>query len=301
MKFQYEDLFQHAPKLSNTAKNNVMSRIKNNDSRKKRHVLPIAGATIFIVASCIFLFSVLSNNKMMNEFSNGNGQPSNEGTSLIINEEQDDLTEKEAQLREQINKELRNMEDAMNERITKSMGEDEINLRAKLLKDSEIIYRALEQLDYETIATKVHPQLGVTFALYADYGYPDRYGGPYVSFSNKELLEKNNEIYQFGAHYASGEMYEMSLNEYIQNFLINHYDQKLPIREISYNEQLFSTGGIINTIHEYYPDAKYVEYFRYESDESSIDPFYAQSLRFVYQKYEGEWYLTAIVRDVYSP
>ena len=68
MKFQYDDLFRHAPKLSNTAKNNVVSRIKSNDSRKKGYVLPITGATIFLVASCIFLFSVISNNKFMNEY-----------------------------------------------------------------------------------------------------------------------------------------------------------------------------------------------------------------------------------------
>ena len=238
----------------------------------------------------------------MDVFSNGNGQPSNEGSSLIVNDEQDDIKEKEEQIRKQIKNEqeqIKKAEELMKNK--KNEANESINLRTKLLKESEIIYRALEQLDYETIASKAHPQLGVTFALYADYGNPDRYGGPSVSLSSEELLEKNNEIYHFGTHYASGEIYEMSLNDYIQNFLTNHYDQMLPVREISYNEQLFPKGGIINTIHQYYPDAKYVEYFRYKSDKSSVDPFYAQSLRFVYQKYEGEWYLTAIVRDVYSP
>ena len=300
MKYQSDDLFQHAPKLSNSAKNNVLVRIKSNESTKRRHVLPIAGATIFIVACSIFLFGVIYPNNSLNELSNGNGQPSNEGTSVIANDEQNDQKEKEVQIRErlkkeqeQLKKELLRMENLKNE-----LENETINLRTRLLKDSEIIYRALEQLDYETIASKAHPQLGVTFPLFADYGNPvgGVNGGPYVSLSRTELLEKNDEIYQFGADNGDN-IFEMSLTEYIQDVLITHNNKLLPIREISFNEQLYPKGGVINTIHQYFPAAKYVEYYRYESD----DPISPQSLRFVYQNYEGEWYLTAIVRDVYSP
>lgn len=299
MKSQYDDLFQHAPKLSNTAKNNVVSRVKNKEVRKGWHALPIFGTTVFIVACSIFLFNVINPSNPIFEFKNGNGQPSNEGTNVVVNDEQDNLKEKEEEIREQINKEIQQMENEKNQEIESS------NLRTKLLKDTEIIYSALEQLDYETIASMVHPQLGVTFALYADYGNPEAVGGvnggPYISFSREQLLEKNDQIYMFGAHYAAEIIYEMSLNEYIQDILIHHYDKLLPIREISYNEQLYPSGGIINTIHQYYPEAKFVEYYRYESDESINDPISTQSLRFVYQDYEGEWYLTAIVRDVHSP
>lgn len=299
MKFQYDDIFQHAPKLSNAAKNNVVSRVKSKDLRKRQHVRPIAGATIFIVACSLFLFSVINPSSSIFEFKNGNGDPSNEGTSLLVNDEQDDVKEKEAQIREKINKQVQQVKEEYQrmENMKKQETEKRI-LRTKLLKDSEIIYRALEQLDYETIASKAHPQLGVTFPLFADYGNPkggvDE--GPYVSFSRKELLEKNDEIFQFGADNGDN-IFEMTLNEYIQNVLINHYNKMLPIREISFNEQLYPKGGVINTIHQFYPEAKYVEYFRYESID---DPFSYQSLRFVYQVYEGEWYLTAIVRDVHT-
>ena len=300
MKFQYDELFQHVPKLSNVAKNNVVSRVKNKDLSKRGRVLPIASATIFIVACSIFLFGVIYPNNILNELSNGNGQPSNEGTSVIANDEQDDQKEKEAQIMErlkneqaQLKKELLRMENLKNQ-----LENETINLRTRLLKDSEIIYRALEQLDYETIASMAHPQLGVTFPLFADYGNPEGgvNGGPYVSFSREELLDKNGDIYQFGADNGDN-TFEMSLTEYIQDVLITHNNKLLPIREISFNEQLYPKGGVINTIHQYYPEAKYVEYYRYESD----DPISFQSLRFVYQDYEGEWYLTAIVRDVYSP
>ena len=302
MKDQYDDLFQDAPKLSNVVKNKVVSRVRNKDVRNGRHALPIIGAMVFIVACSIFLFAVINPNYSIFEFKNGNGQPSNEGTNVVVNDEQDNLKEKEQERREQINKEIQQMENDKKQAIESS------NLRTKLLKDTEIIYRALEQLDYETIASMVHPQIGVTFALYSDYGPPVATGGvnggPYLSFSREQLIENNDQIYMFGIHYAAGPEinYEMSLNEYIQDVLIYHYEKLLPIREISYNEQLFPSGGIINTIHQYYPEAKYVEYYRYEESDGSIyGPFNAQSLRFVYQDYEGEWYLTAIVRDVYSP
>ena len=301
MKDQFDDLFQAVPKLSNSAKNNVVSRVKNKEVRMKRQLLPSIGAIVFIVSCSIFLFAVINPSNSIFEFKNGNGQPSNEGTN-VVNDEHDNIKEKEEEIREQLNKELQQIENEKKQ-VIESNG-----LRTKLLKDTEIIYRALEQLDYETIASMVHPQLDVTFALYADYGNPAATGsingGPYISFSREQLLENNDQIYMFGTHYAAGPEinYEMSLNEYIYDVLIYHYDKLLPIREISYNEQLYPRGGIINTIHQYYPEAKYVEYYRYESEESiNYDPISTQSLRFVYQDYEGEWYLTAIVRDVHSP
>ena len=307
MKHQFDDLFEDVPKLSNSAKHNVVSRVKSNDSRKRRHVLPIVGTTVFIVACSIFLFTVINPSNSIFEFKNGNGQPLNEGDNVVINEEEDNLKEKENEIREQINKEIQQLNKKIQQMENEKKQEIESNnLRIKLLNDTEIIYRALEQLDFETIATMVHPQLGVTFALYADYGNPfaigGENGGPYISFSREQLLENNDQIYMFGTHHASEEIiYEMSLNEYIQDILIYHYKELLPIREISYNEQLYYSGGIINTIHQFYPEAKFVEYYRYESDEPINDPISTQSLRFVYQDYEGEWYLTAIVRDVYSP
>ncbi len=310
MKSQYDDLFKHAPKLSNAAKNKVLIRLKSKESKKGKQILPVTVATILIVASSIFLLSVISPNNSLFEFKTGNGQPQNENSSLVVNEELVDSKERDTKIKDQLNREVKSIQELIikeehrlehkkNQLMNESMDEKEINLGKKLLKDSEVIYRALEQLDYETISSMVHPQLGVTFTVYADYGNPNHRGDvPYKSFNREELLEKNNEIVQFGSHYAIDKIYEMTLNEFIQDLLINHYNQLLPIREISYNEPLFPQGGIINTIHQYYPEAKYVEYFRYESID---DPISYQSLRFVYQAYQGEWYLTAIVRDVHSP
>ena len=114
MKNQFDDLFLNSPKLSNAAKNNVVSRVKSNDSRKRRHVLPIVGATVFIVACSIFLFTVINPSNPIFEFKNGNGQPSNEGTNVVVNDEQDNLNEKEKEkeeeIRERINKEIQQME-----------------------------------------------------------------------------------------------------------------------------------------------------------------------------------------------
>ena len=116
MKDQYDDLFQDAPKLSNAAKNNVVSRVKSNDLRKRRHILPIVGAMVFIVACSIFLFTVINPNNSMFEFKNGNGQPSNEGTNVVVNDEQDNLKEKEEEIRAQINKEIQQMENNLKRR-----------------------------------------------------------------------------------------------------------------------------------------------------------------------------------------
>lgn len=163
----------------------------------------------------------------------------------------------------------------------------------ELLALSEEVFSLLKESSFEKIAEKVDPEHGVTFAFYADFGNPDGYGGEYVNLSKKEISEKNNTKYLWGMDESEKE-FELTLHEYVQQMLIQRWGKEEVNYSITtFNEPAENFAGVINTIHEYYPDAKYVEYYS-----PGINEHLFQSLRFIYQKRDGEWYLIGIARDV---
>ncbi|WP_336045980.1 hypothetical protein [Solibacillus ferritrahens] len=165
----------------------------------------------------------------------------------------------------------------------------------KLLALSEEIFSLLKDSNYEKFAEKVDQEHGVTFAFYADFGHPDGYGGEYVNLSKKEISERNNTKYLWGAD-ESGKEFEMSFHEYVQQFLLRKWGMSdADYSIITFNEPGENFAGVINTIHEFYPNAKYVEYYSPGETEHLF-----QSLRFIYQERDGEWYLIGIARDVAS-
>ena len=170
---------------------------------------------------------------------------------------------------------------------------DIIETEKELLALSEEIFSLLKESNYEKIAEKVDPEHGVTFAFYADFGHPNGYGGEYVNLPKKDISKENNTKYLWGAD-ESGRKFEMSLDEYVQQFLLRRWGMKdVDYSIVTYNEPAENFAGVFNTIHENYPDAKYVEYYMPGETEHLF-----QSLRFVYQERDGEWYLIGLVRDV---
>ena len=166
-------------------------------------------------------------------------------------------------------------------------------IKKELLALSEEIFTLLKESDFRGISERVNPDEGVTFAFYADFGNPNGYGGQYVTLSKKEIKETNDTKYLWGND-ESGKEYKLSLNEYVQQILLQRWGiEEVDYTIITFNEPAENFAGVINTIHQNYPDAKYVEYHSQGKDEHSF-----QSLRFIYQESDGEWYLIGIARDV---
>ena len=163
----------------------------------------------------------------------------------------------------------------------------------ELLALSEEIFSLLKASNFEKISELVDAEHGVTFAFYADFGNPDGYGGQYVNLSKNEISKANDTKYLWGKDEAERE-FEISLHEYVQQMLLQRWGkEEVDYSIITFNEPAENFAGVLNTIHEYYPNAKYVEYYSPGKDEHSF-----QSLRFIYQQRDGEWYLIGIARDV---
>jgi hypothetical protein len=180
---------------------------------------------------------------------------------------------------------------------------DTDTLETGLLEKTETIFSYLKTVNWLNLADYVHPEKGLFFSFYASAGSP--YSDE-VSLSKDEVRDlTGSETFIWGydmAEYA----FEFSVNDYVEKFLLGgsqRWDggntRELNYDVITFNDQAFHSGGIINTIPDYFPEAKYVEYYSPPpSDELSHQ---WQALRFIYEQHDGDWYLIGIARDVHSP
>ncbi len=181
-----------------------------------------------------------------------------------------------------------------NEKVTTVEKESATDLESELINASAEIFSYLQNEDFAKLAEKVDPVEGITFSLFADFGNANGYGGKYVNLSKDEIVSSADLQFVWG-YDDSDKVFEMTLREYIQEILLKLYGKVNSYETITFNEQEYGYGGVFNTIHENYPDAKYVEYFS-ALEEGNVYSY--QSIRFVFQERNNIWYLIGIARDV---
>lgn len=147
--------------------------------------------------------------------------------------------------------------------------------------------KALAQHDFARLAELAHPQKGIRFSPY-----------PYVSDDQVVLTaDELSSAYSdttsrlWGHYDGSGEPIQLTFAQYFERFIYSA-DFANP-EQIGYNKVLQESNSI-NNIPEYYPQAEFVEYHF-----SGFDPQYEgmdwQSLRLVFEKVDGRYYLVGIV------
>lgn len=180
---------------------------------------------------------------------------------------------------------------------------ESIEIETELLAKTETIFYHLEAFNWQELANDVHPEKGLFFSFYADAGSPF---AQEVAFTKDALRElEGTETFVWG--YDMGDYkFEFPINEYVTTFLINHSQRwdgensiEINYDVVMYNDSVVDSGGIINTIPEYFPEAKYIEYYSPSPSEELWHQW--QALRFIYEEFDGQWYLIGIARDVHSP
>lgn len=160
-------------------------------------------------------------------------------------------------------------------------------------KTSSDVIDALKNKDAETISEYVHPAKGVRFT-------------PYTTVStekdvviNKEDMKSffvDEKIYVWGIYDGIGDEIKLTPSQYYEKFIYS-YDF-VNADEIGYNEVL-STGNMIENQFEVYKNSIVVEYYVPE-----IDPQYQgidwQSLRLVFEEYEGSWKLVGVIHNQWT-
>ncbi|GAA0343778.1 hypothetical protein GCM10008967_37790 [Bacillus carboniphilus] len=172
-----------------------------------------------------------------------------------------------------------------------------VNVQETLLEKSEILFSSLMNKDWEGFAQHIHVDRGLVYSPFSNVGDTD------------DLLFKKVQIEKFGqdqTQYSwswdqSGVTFDDTPNGFVDNLLKKHpmIDYEYTYASIAFNDSEIGSGGSQpNTIHEVYPDAFYVEYF-HEPEENHFELW--QSIRFVYEEIDGDWYLVALVRGAHNP
>lgn len=155
------------------------------------------------------------------------------------------------------------------------------------------VITALQEKDMETLSNYVHPDKGVRFSPYAFVRPED-----HVVFSAEEIQGafEDEPVYHWGTYDGSGEPIDLTFSEYYDEFVYSQDFAAAP--QVGYNEVL-GQGNTINNAQEVYEDAIIVEYHF-----PGFDPQYEgmdwESLRLVFQEYQGTWYLVGIIHDQWT-
>lgn len=189
------------------------------------------------------------------------------------------------------------------------MGEEQVSIMQTVIEESAkkgevadsvlvkelattIIY-LLKDKKLSEVAEYIHPESAMLFSPYA-YVSEESY-----VFSKSEYLALivSSKKYSFGVMSAEdGGDEELTFDEYFNRFVYNVDYTNAP--QIAYN-QFLGFGNSLNNLKEFFPNAHFVEYYFPGFDEK-YDGMDWQTLRLVFQEYEGQFYLIAIVHDQWT-
>lgn len=152
---------------------------------------------------------------------------------------------------------------------------------------------AIRGKDAVTLADLTHPQKGIRFTPYTYVSLEQD-----VVFSKEEILDffNNQEVYLWGYYDGSGEEIKLTPSEYYERFIYSA--DFIKAEQVGYNEVL-SSGNMLENQFEVYDNAIVVEYYfpGFDSKYSGLD---WESLRLVFEDYDGSWKLVGIIHNQWT-
>ncbi len=162
-----------------------------------------------------------------------------------------------------------------------------------LNKLSNEVLTCLKNEDYEKLSGYIHPNLGVRFSPYSFIDVDID-----VRLSEEAFIGKINkqEKLNWGRYDGSGDEIILTIQEYFGEFV---YTADFLNAEKKSLNQVLGGGTTVNNIEEVYSDCDFMEFYF-----SGFEPEYEGldwcSLRLVFQKYEGKYYLVGIIHDQWT-
>jgi hypothetical protein len=155
------------------------------------------------------------------------------------------------------------------------------------------VLTALKNKDFNTFATYVHPTLGVRFSPYA---FVDTASD--LTFQANDLLSKISlkKKIHWGPYSAGEEEIMMTVEQYFARFIYNA--DFLNAEKSSLNEMI-GGGTTTNNLVETYKNCPFTESY-FSGFEKKFDGMDWCSLRLVFKKHEGKYYLVGIVHDEWT-
>lgn len=163
--------------------------------------------------------------------------------------------------------------------------------KAQVLAKSKQVLGALKNKDAKTLATYVHPTKGMRFSPYGNIDTQKN-----LTFRRKDVVKIYTlPAYVWGQADGSGDDIKLDFAGYYKKFV---YDKDFArALTIGYN-RVVKQGNTTVNVAQAYPNGKFVEYhFPGTKKNNGMD---WKSLRLIFEKSGGNWYLVGISHDQWT-
>ncbi|REC59884.1 hypothetical protein DRF65_23520 [Chryseobacterium pennae] len=160
-----------------------------------------------------------------------------------------------------------------------------------LKKTNDEVLQALKAKDYKTFASFIHPEKGINFSMYA---FVDPKSDKHFSKEDFEKYQPTKTLFTWGAQDGSGDPYKATINDYLRKWV---FSGDFTASQYSFNTFL-GRGNSLNNLEEIYPKSDFTEnYIKGTEKNSEMD---WKTLRFVFEEFQGKYYLIAVVNDQWT-
>ncbi|MGU3375973.1 hypothetical protein [Chryseobacterium sp. M5A1_1a] len=168
---------------------------------------------------------------------------------------------------------------------------DKAKKEESLKKANDEVLQALKTKDYTAFASFIHPEKGISFSMYA---FVDPKGDKHFSKADFEKYLPTKMLFTWGAHDGSGDPYKATINEYLGKWV---FSKDFTASQYSLNKFL-GRGNSLNNLEEIYPKNDFTEnYIKGTEKNSEMD---WKAVRFVFEEFQGKYYLVAVVNDQWT-
>lgn len=158
-----------------------------------------------------------------------------------------------------------------------------------VLKLAEEVVELIQKKDFKKLGEHFHPKNGVLFSPYAHVSKTED-----VQLLNEQFVATENKKYNWGSQDGSGEPILLSVPEYMNQYVNRSNYLSESNLQVGYN-QFIGAGNSLNNLRTVFSDNPVVEFYYPGTEKYSQMDWNA--LRLVFEKYENEFYLVAIVND----
>lgn len=163
--------------------------------------------------------------------------------------------------------------------------------KAQVLARSKQVVMALKNKNVKTLAAYVHPTKGVRFS---PGGYVN--GEKDLTFRRQDVLKIYSlPPYVWGQADGSGDDIKLNFAGYYRRYIYDKDFARAP--QVGYNRVIGGGNTTIN-IAEVYPRGKFVEY--YFPGTKKYEGLDWRSLRLIFEKSRGVWYLVGVSHDQWT-
>lgn len=153
------------------------------------------------------------------------------------------------------------------------------------------VLASLKTKDYQKFANFIHPQKGVSFSMYA---YVDQQKDKH--FSREEFLKyiDKKTLFTWGEKDGTGESLVLSIKDYLESWVY----AKDFTKGTFYLNEFTGRGNSLNNLQKIYSNKDFTEnYLAGTAEYSNMD---WDSLRFVFEEFEGSYYIIAVINDQWT-